>query len=154
MRMQKPFLAVVLSLSLFAPAVFASADTKMMEFEAIRAQQAEIRAGVQARTGIYKDLSANDRALLLNQQSNVLTTIDGKKSAADLTELQRVSVFNSLEQIEAIINRAEDERVVCQKVTQTGSNRKTRVCRTVAQMREDRERARKTLENRNVQFER
>jgi hypothetical protein len=147
MRIQKSLYAVVLSLTLFAPAAFAATDPNLMEFEAIRAQQAEIRAGVESRTGIYKDLSSSDREQLLDKQRFVLATIDGKQSASDLNPQQKDSVFNSLEQIEAIINRAEDDRLVCQQVKQTGSNRKTRVCRTVAQMREDRERAERDMQN-------
>ncbi len=150
MRIRKSLIAVALGLTLLLP-VHASSNSSLPEFEQIRTQQAQIRVGVQSGTGIYKDMTSTDRDRLLQSQSVVLTTIEGKSSAADLTENQRIEVFNSLEQIEAIINKAEDDRVVCQKTTTVGSNRKTRVCATVAEMRAARERARDELDRSSIQ---
>ncbi|RDZ26784.1 hypothetical protein [Lysobacter silvisoli] len=143
--MKKFVLAALILGALTAPQAFA-ADYAAQEAQAIRNQQAEIRAGVEARSGRYKDMSGETRATLLTKQSEVLRTLEGKQSTAELTEQQKIDVFNSLEWIEAAINNADDERLVCERRAVLGSNRKERVCRTASQMRAERELARRQIE--------
>jgi hypothetical protein len=142
MRVKAFLFACVLS-ALAIPSAFAA--DRLPEFEAIRTQQAEIRTGVAARTGRYKDMPESTRGQLLSKQAQVLQAIDNKSSAAELTQDQAIEVFNALEWIEAAINQADDDRLVCERRKTLGSNRKERVCKTVAQMREERERAREEL---------
>lgn len=130
----------------------ATANEGGLRFDDIRSQQAEIRAGVVARSGRYRDMAESTRSELLSRQTRVLNTIDGKQVSADLTQEQRTEVFNDLEWIEAAINREDDERMVCEYTRTIGSNRKTRVCRTAEQVREDRERAREELDHQQVQM--
>ena len=63
--------------------------------------------------------------------------LEGVGSTTDLPEKDQITVFNSLEAIEAIVNQAEEERMVCTRVKPVGSNRPETVCKTVAQMREE-----------------
>lgn len=132
------------------PSAFAT--DRLPEFEAIRIQQAEIRAGVAARTGRYQDMPESIRVDLLTKQAQLLRIIEQKSSAAELTEGQRLEAFNALEWIEAAINQADDDRLVCERRKTLGSNRKERVCKTVAQMREERERAREEFDRPDMQM--
>ncbi len=127
----------------FAPAL--AADTPSLNLDDVRAQQAEIRAGVQAGRGIYEGLPATKRGELVSRQERMLALIEGKQTADDLTEKQKIELFNTLEWIEATVNRAEDERMVCEVRTTIGSNRKERVCMTVAAMRRMREEGRQRM---------
>lgn len=153
--MQLSLKAFVLAVALAVPA-FAAAATQDggLKFDDIRAQQAEIRAGVMARSGPYKDMSSSTRTQLLNRQTEMLSIIEGKAGPSELNEDQRTRVFNSLEWIEATINQAEDERLICERRATIGSNRKERVCRTAAQIREDRERAREEFDRSDIQMRR
>jgi hypothetical protein len=137
----------MLLLLLIASAAFsaAAADRKPLAIAAITSQQAEIRAGVQAGTGRYKDMPARTKEELLSRQSELLAVVDGKRSSDDLSEKERLQVFNNLEWIEAAINNAEDERMVCNREKTLGSNRAQKVCKTVAQIREEKEEARRNL---------
>ena len=144
-------LAVVLAMPAFAAA---ATEDSGLKFDDVRTQQAEIRAGVMARSGPYKDMSSSTRTQLLNRQTEMLAIIDGKTGPGELNEEQRTRVFNSLEWIEATINQAEDERLICERRATIGSNRKERVCRTAAQMREERERAREEWDRSDVQMRR
>jgi hypothetical protein len=144
---------LVLALALAVPAV-ASASGEALRFDDIRAQQAEIRAGVVAGKGRYQGMPQSTRTELLNRQGQVLALIEGKQVPADLSQDQRTEVFNHLEWIEAAANGEDDERLICEHRPTLGSNRKTRVCRTAAQMREERERAREDLERTHVQMRR
>ena len=149
MKIKSVWTGVVLGLAFVAPA--ALAESAQPEFEAIRAQQAEIRQGVESRTGRYKDMPANDRSQLLASQARALGILEGKQGVGDLTEDQRLQAFNALEHIEALVNKAEDERMVCEQRTTLGSNRKTRFCMTVQARREARERARDELSTQQTQ---
>ncbi|MFC5578683.1 hypothetical protein ACFPOA_11775 [Lysobacter niabensis] len=150
--MKRFFLALIVIAA--TPAVSLANEAKVLQFDDIRTQQAEIQAGVIARTGRYKDMDSKTRDELLRRQGVVLRTIEGKEIPTDLDAEQRTQVFNDLEWIEAAINRAQDEQLVCEYRKTIGSNRKSRVCRTAAQMREERERAREELERSDPQMRR
>lgn len=141
--------AVVLGLALAAPA-FASVDSRVLMLDDIRTQQYEIRDGVEARTGRYKDLSASQRSELLNKQARMLQTIDGKRSTEELNDQQKTEVFNTLEWIEAVVNNQDDERMICERRPVLGSTRKERICKTAAQWREQREAARNMMDSRGA----
>lgn len=132
----------------------ASAKETGLNFEAVRSQQAEIRSGVIAKIGRYSALADSTRHELLSRQTRLLSAIEGKRAVDDLTQQERTEVFNDLEWIEAAINNTHDERLVCEYVKTIGSNRKQRVCRTPAQMQEERERAREALDRSDAQMRR
>lgn len=146
--MHHGFKVLALFLALALPMV-ASADNGELKFDDIRSQQAEIRAGLVARTGRFQDMTPSERTELMNRQTEVLVMIEGKNTPSELNPDQRTKVFNHLEWIEAAINKTADERLICERRATIGSNRKERVCRTEAQLREERERARKQLDNTN-----
>jgi len=141
--------AVVLGLVLASPA-FASVDSRVLMLDDIRTQQTEIRDGVEARTGRYKDLSNQQRSELLTKQAHMLQTIDGKHSTDDLNDQQKTEVFNTLEWIEAVVNNDGEDRMVCERRAVLGSTRKERVCKTASQWREEREAARNMMDSRNT----
>ncbi|HZX78937.1 hypothetical protein [Lysobacter sp.] len=142
--------ASVLGLILCASAAFASTDRDALLIDDIRAQQSEIRAGVESRSGPYKSLSDAQRNELLSRQGRMLRTLEGKQSIEELSEQQRVDVFNTLEWIEGVVNNSEDERMVCERRPILGSHRKERVCKTEAQWAREREAARRALEARGA----
>jgi hypothetical protein len=117
-----------------------------LELQLIRDQQAEIRAGVLAKTGPYAKLEENKRHELLDRQARMLVLIEGKQNAGELTERDRTEVFNTLEWIEATVNNTGDERLVCERTRKTGTNRLVRTCKTEREWREYREFTRRELE--------
>jgi hypothetical protein len=52
-----------------------------------------------------------------------------------------MDVFNRLEEIRALVEKAEDSRVVCEYKKKVGTHMKARVCQTVAERRREREQA-------------
>jgi len=110
-----------------------------LDAAAIRSQQQEIRAAVQAGRGAYKDLPDARKRELLGKQDRVLSLIENKTRTTELNERQQIEVFNDLEAIQAIINSAEDERMICRRERPTGTNRPQTICKTVAQRRAERE---------------
>ena len=143
--------ACLLALLLVAPAASASVDRGVLQFEAIRTQQAQIRTGVESRSGRFKELPANTRSELLAKQAQLLSLMEGKQSTDELNETQKTEVFNTLEWIEAAVNNADDERMVCERRPVLGSTRKERVCKTAGQLRVEREAARDRMDSRDMQ---
>lgn len=110
--------------------------------DAILSQQQQIRAEATARTGRYKDMDESRRRDLFAKQDVVFRLLEGKQDSNELNEPQRVELFNALESIEATVNNARDEQMICEHVKQIGSNRPQKVCKTYAQREKEREKAR------------
>jgi hypothetical protein len=106
---------------------------------AIRQQQQEIRAEVVAGQGRYKDMPSDKRAQLLSHQDRVPALLADVDFTTELPEADQIAAFNGLEAIEAIVNAAEDERMICERFKPVRSNRPQTRCRTVAQRRAGRE---------------
>lgn len=142
--------AIVLSLMLAFPALVVASGIPR-DLDALRTRQAQIRAGVEARSGGgYKELSEASRTELLQRQAGMLELIEGKSTANELTEEQQAQVQATVTWIDAKLKEANDERMVCERRTTLGSNRKERVCMTAAQMRAQREAAREQMDRRSV----
>ena len=129
-------------LGLFVSFALPAADTPVA-FADIREQQVEIRADVAANKPPYDDMAKRDRARLLQRQDALLRLIDGKETLLDLDERGRTEAINSLEWIRAEIHNAEENRLICEREKRVGTHMKERVCRTVAERRQDREDAQK-----------
>lgn len=145
----KFMMGVVLAALLLPGAVAASDEPQIVvntDATAIVAQQQEIREDALAGKGVYGDLSERDRRRLMAEQDKVLALLEGKERSTELSQIDQTILFNSLESISAIVNRAEDERMVCERVRATGSNRAERVCMTVAQRREAAQRSQRSME--------
>lgn len=110
-----------------------------LTFDEIRQQQIELRKAVIANQPPYDDMSKRDRDLLASRQGQLLSLIEGKDTLLDLDEADRTAAINSLEWIRAEVNDAEENRLVCRREKRTGSHMQSRVCKTVAERRKERE---------------
>jgi len=143
-----------LAFVLFLSAVIAFSTTAEasppVDLDQIRVQQQKIRADAIASKGRYANMPASKRDELLEKQNGLLQLIEGKTSESELNDKKKLELFNALEWIEAAINNAEDERVICKTEKPTGSNRAQKVCRTVAQIRLEREASERAVGRRAV----
>jgi|SRR5687768_14980299 len=150
MRLNFRIIILSLSIALMSPAL-AAASGVPADLNELRTEQARIRAGVEAHnSGAYKELSANDRAELLQKQNAMLALLQGKETAAELTAEQQTEVSATLAWIDQKLQAANDERMVCERRVVLGSNRKERVCMTAANMRAQREAARDQMDRRGI----
>src|SRR5687768_8182313 len=115
MHKQRIF-AVLLGLAMVATTALANDIPKNLDAQAILAQQQQIRAEVDKRGGRFKDMDAAKREELFARQGKVASLLADKKATTDLPEQDQIVVFNELEAIEGIVNKAEDERMVCERV--------------------------------------
>ena len=119
--------------------VAAANDHPNLDAGAIRDQQRDIRIAVDAGRGAYKDMPDSKKRELFGRQDHVLQLIGDHARTTELNERQQIDLFNNLEAIQAIVNSAEDERMICQRERPVGSNRIRTICKTVAQRRADRD---------------
>ena len=72
---------------------------------------------------------------LKERQARVLRMLDGKTRTTELPPTDQVRLLNDLEAISALLNKANDERLVCERQRITGSKLPKTVCMTVAEKR-------------------
>ena len=126
--------AVLLLASLPA---FATDQKPAGDAQAILTHQAQIRSEALAGKGRYKDMAEAQRTALFNHQDTITRLLQDVDNTSDLPENDKLAVFNAIEAVKAIVTKAEDERMVCVREKPLGSNRPERVCKTVAQRREE-----------------
>lgn len=86
----------------------------------------------------YNRVSDKDRDIIANAQATIRQTLAGKSSMDQLSQIDRVTVFNAHERVVAAWDEAEDQRLVCKRVTKIGSHRPETVCKTVAEQEAER----------------
>src|SRR5690606_14256195 len=84
---------------------------------------------------------------LLGQMERLL----GERNPGELTERQRVDLFNLQDEVNQILLAAEeDSRRICRREKPTGSHRSQTVCRTVAERRRMQEESQEHLRARTT----
>ena len=139
------FHIIILAAAMAFSATAGEQAHKNLDASAILTQQQAIRAEAEANHGRYKDMKKRTRQELFAQQDLLTGKLQGVAYTTDLPEHDQVVVFNALESIEAIVNNAEDQRMVCERHKPTGSHRIKTICVTAAQRRVDQEEAEKYL---------
>src|SRR5690606_24124255 len=111
-------------------------------FEAQRSQiERELTRGDQ-----YAEIGQSDRRDVLDRLASIGRMLEGVTSLDQLKANEKVELFNYQEEINTILTKsAEDSRLVCKRYTKTGSHRPETRCRTVAQLRVEREDSQNTM---------
>ncbi len=145
----RPFSSILILVSLltWGALALASADPQQLTIRDILTQQTQLRAQVVAGKGAFKDMSKAERAALVERQDRVLQMLGGLETLETMAPDQRTIVFNDLEWIKAVVAKAEDDRMVCEYTKIAGSNRMKSVCMTAREQREQRDKARRLLDN-------
>ncbi|GAA4786647.1 hypothetical protein [Lysobacter hankyongensis] len=134
------FSTAILAVSLFASPVFAEgAGTIDSTPEQIRTAQNDLRKVVESKSGKYSYFTDEDRKDILSRQDQVLALIDGKTAIAELSPEDRAALDKALADVRAAVVRAEDNRLICERIKPVGSNRPENKCMTVGQRRKLRE---------------
>lgn len=139
--------AALCGLCLFASFGAAAEKTDGPAFSEIRAQQLELREEVSEGNGIFQAMNEQERGIVVQRQDELLALIEGKDVVEDLPDADKVRAFNLLQEINALVNNIDDDRVICEYVRKTGSHRKTKRCATVAERRIQRETAQHAMQN-------
>lgn len=144
-------LRILLAMLLLLAAGGARAD--LVTTEALQVQNMSVEQfldwhdGVKRRaaTKEFDALSRSEREQLAAAQAEIRAALEGKETMAELDDGGRLTVFNAHEKVLALVNKAENERLVCTQKKRLGSHRHQLECRTVAQIKEGREGAKREL---------
>ncbi len=94
----------------------------------------------------YRELSTDNRGTVHGALDRISAELASVGGVDNLGEDARVRVFNDQELINGLLTGArEDSRVVCVREKQVGSHRHVNKCRTVADIRRERESSRDIL---------
>lgn len=130
----------ILAVTLFASPAFAEgAGTIDSTPDQIRTAQDDLRKVVESKSGKYAYFTDEDRKDILSRQDRVLALIDGKTAIAELSSEDRAALDKALADVRAAVARAEDNRLICERIKPVGSNRPENKCMTVGQRRKLRE---------------
>ncbi len=135
-------LAAMLALSSAYSPVFAEDKIEIASTPAqIRTAQADLRQAIERKSGNYSQFSDDERKDIFARQDEVLVLIEGKNTNEELAPDDRIALANALAAVDAAVTRAEDNRMICERIKPIGSNRPQNKCMTVAQRRKLREAA-------------
>lgn len=126
----------------------AGADQVLTPIPEIISVQQQVRAELKSGKGIYRAMSEAERNEILLRQDRLLGLIENHTSLKELNPDRQTQVINDLEWIQARLTQAEDDRQVCTQSKPVGSNLTRRTCKSVRQMRLEREQAQQMLDSR------
>lgn len=107
----------------------------------IRSAQAEQRKAIETKASNYSHFSEAERKAIFAKQDEVTAMIDGKTTIEELGPNGKIALANALEGVKALVARAEDNRLICERIKPLGSNRPQNKCISVGERRRLREAA-------------
>jgi hypothetical protein len=132
---------VMASLLAFAAADSSAAADQPVEIDvdAFETTHANIKRALDDRSA-YSELSGTQRRDVLEALERMQRILAQADSVSQLDEEAKVKLFNDQEVVNTLLTQAAaDSRLVCRQHGKTGSHRKTTKCRTVAEIRRERE---------------
>ena len=100
--------------------------------------QMALRADLEGNSKKFSHIKDSSKRELYRAQDKMLDMLKGKKTIDDLSEYEKVEVYNLQEEIASILVGAEDDRQVCERSDRMGSHFKDVKCMS----KRDRDRAR------------
>lgn len=138
-----------LSFAIHAQAPRSAADTKHPTLEAIMAQQAQIRADLQAGAKQYRHVDPLRRRQIYAAQKIVFRLLEGHQQLDELGTDDQLEVFNALNHVQShLVKQDVDDRMVCERVAVVGTRRYEMACMTEAERRQRADSAREALMHR------
>lgn len=132
----------LVAVTLFSSSVFAADVIAIDSTPAqIRTAQGELRQAIERKSGNYSHFSDDERKAIFARQDEVLSLIDGKQDIAELGPDGKIALANALEAVKSSVARAEDSRMICERIKPVGSNRPQNKCISVGARRRMREEA-------------
>ena len=107
----------------------------------IRSAQVDQRKAIENKASNYAHFTDAERKAIFAKQDEITALIDGKTTIEELGPNGKIALANALESVKALVARAEDNRLICERVKPLGSNRPQNKCISVGERRRLREAA-------------
>lgn len=138
--MRNMFAMALVAVTLFSSPAFAEDVIAIDSTPAqIRTAQGDLRLAIERKSGNYSHFNDDERKAIFARQDEVLALIEGKQDIADLGPDGKIALANALAAVDASVARAEDSRMICERIKPVGSNRPQNKCISVGQRRQMRD---------------
>ena len=138
--MRNMFAMALVAVTLFSTPAFAEDVIAIDSTPAqIRTAQGDLRLAIERKSGNYSHFNDDERKAIFVRQDEVLALIEGKQAIADLGPDGKIALANALAAVDASVARAEDSRMICERIKPVGSNRPQNKCISVGQRRQMRD---------------
>ncbi len=138
--MRNMFAMALVAVTLFSTPAFAEDAIVIDATPAqIRTAQSDLRLAIERKSGNYSHFNDDERKAIFTRQDEVLALIEGKQAIADLGPDGKIALANALAAVDASVARAEDSRMICERIKPVGSNRPQNKCMSVGQRRQMRD---------------
>lgn len=105
-----------------------------------------IREEIQPR-GRWEYVPDSERPTLETQLKVMENLLEGHVSIDELSNDEKLQLINAQEHVNAILTQHDGRRLICERMTPTGSHRPKNVCVTLAQRRQATEDSRRFLDD-------
>lgn len=144
MKMLAMMMLPLLAVAAAGQAVAADQKAAKVDVAAFADSRARIERALSDKDA-YSELSARQRADVMQALDRMGSTLARVNSVSELNGDDKVQLFNDQEMVNSVLTQAaDDSRLVCRQDTKTGSHRRITQCRTVAQIRREREEGQET----------
>lgn len=147
--------AILLSLLLLtaiAPAIGQTLPGEPFDVQTVLDEQTQINKDINAGTGPYAQLDDISMQELRERQRKLVAMLEGHQYD-DLNETERTRARTHMVFIK-YLGKTDDDQLICVRKRTTGSNRVERVCKLVAQQRDEsknsKDQAMQMLQNRVI----
>ena len=96
--------------------------------------------------GKYGFISAKDKAQVEARLTDMQSLLSAHANASDMSQTDKVALFNAQEEINGILDHNDNDRLVCEHVMPVGSHIPVTICHTYAEIMAQRERTQHDLE--------
>lgn len=138
--MRFPVLLSMVLLALAASQVAVAADKAVqVDLAAFEKSRTIIERALEDRDA-YSELTSTQRRDVMEALSRMGQTLASAPSVSQLNDSEKVRLFNDQELVNNVLTEAaKDSRLICRQDTKTGSHRKITTCRTVAEIRREKD---------------
>jgi hypothetical protein len=133
------FAALCLAASLSFATLAQDAITIDWTPESLRSAQDAIKRALTSDKSGYGHLSEAEKQAILNKQEPIYAMIEGRTNFDNLSDDDKRRLINAIEEVRTSVAKAEDSRMICERVRVIGSNRPQNKCTTVGERRRQRE---------------
>ncbi|MGH8091782.1 MAG: hypothetical protein ACREO6_10055, partial [Rudaea sp.] len=98
--------------------------------------------------GQYGYISATDKSRVEARLADMQNLLTAHANASDMSQQDKISLFNAQEEINGILDHNDNNRLVCEHVAPVGSHRPITTCHTYAEIMRQRENTLHDLERR------
>ncbi len=118
--------------------------------DSLRTTQDALKRDLLAKKSDYAHLSDDEKQTILRKQEPIYAFIEGRTSFEGMNDEDKRRLVNAVEEVRALVAKAEDSRMICERVRVIGSNRPQNKCMTVG----DRRRIREKTQQNGIRVER